>query len=128
MPPQPDFDAVFDRLKALLEPYAAGLDEAASGQFYTLDTRHVLPNQQRLNFATIRKGKAYVSLYLFPVYMYPEMLTGLSPELKKRQQGKSSFNFKTVNEALFKELDQLLRAGLARDQAGGYLGEQMRTA
>jgi hypothetical protein len=34
--------------------------------------------------------------------------------LKKRMQGKSCFNFKEVDEKLFKELDKLTKAGAAR--------------
>ncbi len=122
MPPQPsDFDLVFDRLKALLAPHARRLDASGSDALYSLDTRHQLPNKQMLNFAALRKGKAYVSFYLFPVYMYPELLKDISPALKKRMQGKSCFNFKTVDEPLFKELSRLAKAGLARYQAEGFL-------
>ena len=122
MPPQPpDFDVVFDRLKALLAPYARRLDASGSDSLYSLDTRHQLPNRQTLNFAALRKGKAYVSFYLFPVYMYPDLLKDISPALQKRMQGKSCFNFKTVDEPLFKELSQLAKAGLARYQAEGFL-------
>jgi hypothetical protein len=122
MPPQPpDFDLVFDRLKALTAPYAKRLDASGDGPLYSLDTRHQLPNKQKLNFAALRKGKAYVSFYLFPVYMYPELLKDISPALKKRMQGKSCFNFKTVDEPLFKELSQLMKAGLARYKAEGFL-------
>jgi hypothetical protein len=67
MPPQPDFDLVFDRLKTLLAPYAKRLDASCTEQLYSIDTRHILPNKQRLNFAALRKGKAYVSVYLFPI-------------------------------------------------------------
>jgi hypothetical protein len=42
-----------------------------------------------------------------PVYYFPELLTGLSPELKKRMQGKSCFNFVEIDFILFGELDQL---------------------
>jgi hypothetical protein len=46
----------------------------------------------------VRKGKSYVSFHLIPVYMFPDLLKGLSPALEKRMQGKSCFNFKTVRE------------------------------
>jgi len=48
------------------------------------------------------------------VYACPQLLKGMSPELKKRMQGKSCFNFKEVDEKLFKELDKLTKAGAAR--------------
>ena len=38
----------------------------------------------------------------------------MSPELKKRMQGKSCFNFKEVDEQLFKELATLTKAGAAK--------------
>jgi hypothetical protein len=38
----------------------------------------------------------------------------MSPELKKRMQGKSCFNFTTPDEKLFKELAKLTKAGFAK--------------
>ena len=46
-----------------------------------------------------------------PVYMYPDLLKNISPELKKRMQGKSCFNFKKLEPALFAELAELTRKG-----------------
>lgn len=46
--------------------------------------------------------------------MYPELLNGISPELKKRMQGKSCFNFKKVEPELFKELAELTKKGAER--------------
>ena len=39
---------------------------------------------------------------------------GISPELKKRMQGKSCFNFKDVDEKLFKELAALTEISYKR--------------
>jgi hypothetical protein len=49
-----------------------------------------------------------------PVYMFPDMLKDISPELKKRMQGKSCFNFKKVEPDLFKELTDLTHKGVER--------------
>jgi len=38
----------------------------------------------------------------------------MSPELKRRMQGKSCFNFKEIDEKLFKELARLTKAGAAK--------------
>jgi hypothetical protein len=46
-----------------------------------------------------------------PVYIYPELLKDISTELKKHMQGKSCFNFKKVEPALFDELAALTRKG-----------------
>jgi hypothetical protein len=51
-----------------------------------------------------------------PVYMYPELLQDISPELKKRMQGKSCFNFKKVEPGLFQELTELTRKGAEKFQ------------
>jgi hypothetical protein len=88
---------------------------------YYLDTRHVMKNKQPLCFAAARVGKSYVSFYLMPVYVYPDLLDGASPELKKRMQGKSCFNFKSVDDKLFKELARLTKAGFARYKTAKYV-------
>ena len=62
-------------------------------------------------FASVRQGKRYVSYHLFSVYLEPGQLDALSPELLKRMQGKTCFNFTKVDEALFDELDGLTDRG-----------------
>ena len=51
--------------------------------------------------AWVEIGKAYVSYHLMPVYGNPKLLDGASKELMARMQGKSCFNFKKVDAALF---------------------------
>jgi len=75
----------------------------------------------------MRLGKAYVSFYLMSVYASPDLLKGMSPELKKRMQGKSCFNFKEVDEKLFKELAQLTRAGAAQFSDGKFIDRLRKT-
>ena len=107
-----EFQATFEKLKAILEPYAAKLIVVHdTDNNYYLDTRHVMKNKQRLFFAAVRVGKAYVSFHLMPVYACADLAAAISPELKRRMQGKSCFNFKTVDETLFKELAKLTKAG-----------------
>ena len=61
----------------------------------------------------MRLGKAYVSFHLMPLYMTPELTGTISPELKKRMQGKTCFNVKADPEpALAKELKTLTTAGI----------------
>jgi hypothetical protein len=113
-----EFQDTFQKLKAILQPYAAKLIVAADTKhYYALETNHVMKNKHRLYFAGVKLGKAYVSYYLMPVYACPELLKSLSPELKKRMQGKACFNFKTVDEKLFKELAKLTRAGATEFKA-----------
>ena len=112
---KPDLEATFLKLKEILEPYASKLTITADTRSgYSLDTAHIMKNKHRLFFAGVRKGKNYVSFYLMPVYACAEMLEGMSAGLKKRIQGKSCFNFTSVDEKLFKELAKLTKAGFAR--------------
>lgn len=117
-----DLHSVFLSLRAILLPYAGQLlvrrDEAS--EFY-LDTRHVQENQQPLFFAAVQVRKSAVSFHLMPVYLHPALLQGLSQGLKRRMQGKSCFNFKAGEPALFAELEALVEAGFARYRALGYV-------
>ena len=110
-----DFPQTFQKLKAILEPYASKLIVVHdTDNNYYLDTKHVMKNQHRIFFGAVRVGKAYVSFHLMPVYASPALLEGMSPELKKHMQGKSCFNFKQVDAKLFKELARLTKAGFAK--------------
>jgi hypothetical protein len=73
-----------------------------------------MKNKKPLYFGGVRKGKNYDSFYLMSVYATPDLLKGMSPDLKKRMQGKSCFNFKTVEESLFQELATLTKAGFKK--------------
>ena len=122
MPANNDFDKVFARLKAIFKPFAKKMDIAQDNPtYYMLNTRFIMKNKQPLCFGGVRRGKAYVSFYLMSVYASPDLLKSMSPELKKRMQGKSCFNFKEVDEKLFKELAQLTKAGAAKFSDGKFI-------
>lgn len=103
-----EFQALFDRFKAMLEPYAATMHPADERpEMYGLD---MAPEGQRdptTWFAGTRLGKRYVSYYLMPIYVQPSLLDGISPELRRRMQGKSCFNLTKVDEPLLAELERL---------------------
>ena len=109
------FSIVFRHLKTILQPHAKSLtitvDEADA---FSLDGPFSEKWQKPLFFGSVQIKKNYVSFYLMPVYMYPDLLKGISPELKKHMQGKSCFNFKRVEPELFKELAALTRHGAER--------------
>src|SRR6266508_902755 len=81
---------------------------------YLLNTRYIMKNKQRLCLGGVRLGKNYVSFYLMAAYACPDLLKSISPELKRRMQGKSCFNFKEVDKKLFSELKTLTKAGAAK--------------
>ncbi len=59
-------------------------------------------------FAAVTVKKAYVAFHLMPLYYRQEILADLSPQLTKRRQGKTCFNFKRPDSALFAELELLV--------------------
>jgi hypothetical protein len=112
MPDKPDFALTFQELRAILQPYASRLIVVHdTSKYYYLETPHVMKNKQPLFFAAVRMGKNYVSFHLMPIYGCADLREKMSPELKKRMQGKSCFNFTTPDKKLFKELAGLTRAG-----------------
>jgi len=115
MKKQTDFTTTFVKLKALLQPYESKLIIVADTKdHYALETPHVMKNKHRVYFAGVKMGKSYVSYHLMPVYALEEVRDEISPELKKRMQGKSCFNFSEPDEKLFKELARLTKVGFKR--------------
>jgi hypothetical protein len=115
MPPQNDFPLIFEQLKNILKPYAKNLSvKVDTPDTYYLDGPYSEKWKKELFFGSAQIKKNYVSFYLMPVYMYPELLSDISPELKKHMQGKSCFNFKKVETDLFKELEELTRQGVEK--------------
>ena len=122
MPDKNNFTEVFDRLKSIFKPYANKMEVASdTEQYYLLNTHYIMKNRQPLCFGGVRRGKNYVSFYLMSVYASPDLLKGMSPELKKRMQGKSCFNFKEVDKKLFGELAKLTKAGAAKFSDGRFI-------
>lgn len=117
MVPNQNFPIVFERLKTILQPYAEKLTlKADTSDTYYIDGPYSEKWKKQLFFGSAQIKKNYVSFYLMPVYMYPELLKDISPELKKRMQGKSCFNFKKVELDLFTELTELTRKSVEKFQ------------
>lgn len=114
--------AVFNDLKALLTPYQSRLVLVHdSADHYYLDTAFLMPNKKPLFFAAVKIGKAYVSFYVMPIYVFPDLLDHVSPALRARMQGKSCFNFTTLTAELRADLQQLVARSVERYRAQGYL-------
>lgn len=113
-----EFAAVYAALKPLLSKHAKRFSvKAESDGGINLKTKSPSPFPQHkgqpMFFGEIRVCKGYVSFHLMPVYMCPELKKLISPDLKRRMQGKSCFNFKTMPEPqLLNELKQLTDASV----------------
>jgi hypothetical protein len=115
-----DFPDVFAQLKAILKKYEARLVVTQDGAHgYSLNTPYSAAYKKEVFFGAVQINKNYVSYHLMPVYVYPDLLDGISDGLKKRMQGKSCFNFTASDAQLFTELAGLTERGIERFREQG---------
>jgi hypothetical protein len=107
-----EFEAIFARLKELFQPYADRLTVTIdTADRYHLYAPYHPKYKKAIFFGGVEVRKNYVSYHLIPIYAFPKLLADVSPELKRRNQGKSCFNFTAIDEPLFKDLERLTRRG-----------------
>jgi len=116
---KPDqFEEVFRQLKDILkkfEPEMILVNDRPDS--YYLNTPFTEQYKKELFFGAVQIKKRYVSYYLMPVYIFPDLLQDVSPELNARMQGKSCFNFTSVKPGLFQELSLLTQRSYDRFKA-----------
>jgi hypothetical protein len=106
------FEEVFTELRGLLARHVGGLSVTEdSPSRYCLEGGRHPKHQTPMAIAWVQVGKAYVSFHHMGVYARPELLKGVSKELRARMQGKSCFNFTAVDNRLFAELEDLTVRG-----------------
>jgi hypothetical protein len=110
MTAKPDFAEVHTALRQVMLDHAPGMTVAKDepGDFI-LRASFANPwnPKEPMFFGMVRQGKAYVSCHLMALYMNPVLTAQVPPNLKKRMQGLTCFNFKTVDPGLFAELGAL---------------------
>jgi len=103
-----DFDRVFVRLRTILQRHRGTLSVTGdTATRYCLTGGCHPTHKGPFPIAWVEISKNYVGFHHMGVYCAPELLKNASKKLKARMQGKSCFNFKTVDEPLFEELEQL---------------------
>jgi len=121
----PEFESIFAKLRGILRKHAQRLTvKEDTGRCYCLEGGLHPKHKKPMPIAWVQMGKAYVSYHLMPVYGCPKLLESHSAALKARMQGKSCFNFKTQDDALLAELEQLTEEGFAAFKKAGYLGDK----
>ena len=106
---------VFAALREILKRHAGRLVVADdTSKCYRLEGGLHPTHQKPFPIAWITVGKAYVSFHHMGVYARPELLKGVSKELKARMQGKSCFNFTTIDDETMRELAALTKQGIER--------------
>ena len=103
-----DFESTFSRLREILERTRGSLvvSEDKSTRYCLVGGCHPA-HKVPYPIAWVEIRKAYVSFHHMGVYAAPELLFSVSKNLQARMQRKACFNFKTVDEPLFKELEEL---------------------
>ena len=107
-----EFGEVDRRLRQILEPLRARLVASKDGPEGLVLEIPGLEGKPWGYVAGVRPGKRYVSFYLMSVYAFPDLVESMSPELRRRMQGKSCFNFTTLDEPLFVELEGVAAKGI----------------
>jgi len=128
------FQSVFERLRDILKKHAVSFSAVKdASDHYSLEapvgpaTLQALGGKMRspmIPVAWVQMGKAYVSFHIMGVYGNPKLLDDCSKELRAHMQGKSCFNFKTVDETLFVELEQLTIQSFAGMKKAGFVDER----
>jgi hypothetical protein len=115
MPSTEGFATTFAALRAILEPHAKRLTVTVDepGHFELASPTMTDRVGRPLFCAAVQINKNYVSYHLLPVYANPALRNSLSPALRKRMQGKSCFNFTTVEPGQLKELAAVTKKGIA---------------
>lgn len=115
MPERAAFEETFAALRSILIPYATELlVQVDRPGDYQLCSKTMKDRIGRPLFvAAVQIKKNYVSYHLMPVYGVPRLLNRISPALKKRMQGKSCFNFTSIDPEQVKELSSLTKTGIA---------------
>jgi hypothetical protein len=109
-----NFAAAFFGLKRIFAPYTKSLNVNADTRTrYYLETKAASYKGKPLFFGAVILGRASVSFHLMPLYWDGSLTKKLSPDLKKKMQGKSCFNFTAPNPKLFRELEKVTAAGYA---------------
>lgn len=102
------FDDVYDALRVLMIRGTDGLtvvDDRPGA--VTIEEHPPGSGEKPRWFGGVQIKKSYVSFHLMPVYVNPGLLDAISAELRARMQGKSCFNFKSLDEDLFAQLEEL---------------------
>jgi hypothetical protein len=108
-----DLAAVEARLQAVLDPYR---DRLESFEVYGVPMLRRPGAKAHEWFAGVSPGNGVIRFFLLPMHRRPELLDGISPELRKRKRGASLFAFPAIDDAQLGELERLVARSFTLDQ------------
>lgn len=93
------------RLAAILDPYR---DRLEAYDLYGAPYLRRPGAKAHDWFAGVSQGKGVVRFFLLPMHHHPDLLDGISPELRKRKTGASLFSFASLDADQQAELEALV--------------------
>jgi hypothetical protein len=111
MPDASDLSALETRLSAILDPYR---DRLEAFELYGLPYLRRPGAKAHDWFAAVNPGNGVVRFFLLPMHDHPDLLEGISQELRKRRTGASLFSFKAIDDTEFTELEALVARAFER--------------
>ena len=93
-------------LRAILVPYE---DVLEASEIYGMEVLRRPGAKAHDWFAGVRQKGDTVKFMLLPMHTHPELLEGMSPELRKRKTGASVLTLRDGDEGLIPELEALLQ-------------------
>lgn len=116
----PEFQRLYDELRLLILSHGKKLVVVMDkpGKLYLNHPRRPQDVKDHF-FGGVMLHKTYVSYYLAPVYQWPGLLAASTDGLKRRMQGKSCFNFTSMDTVLMRELTALTAKAAERCRQAG---------
>jgi hypothetical protein len=118
-----EFPAIFATLRSLMLEAAPDMvvtDDTPTN--FTLKTPWIeARTKQPAWFGWIAIKKSYVAYHVMPLYVLAALNDAVPPSLEKRRQGKTCFNFKKADPALFEDV-------LALTKLAAQMEPDLRTA
>jgi hypothetical protein len=107
-----EFEHIFAQLRDIMLAAAPGMvttDDTPTN--FTLKTTWIeARTKQPAWFGWIAIKKSYVAYHVMPLYSLPELNDVVPASLAQRRQGKTCFNFKKSDPALFEDIAVLTKA------------------
>jgi hypothetical protein len=117
-----DFPDAFTALREILKNQSGGMTvQADTPAEFTVVTPAVGPNGKPMWFGCVLLKKTGVTYHLMPLYFNPALQAAVPPELLRRKQGKTCFNFQRPDPDLFDKLDALTRLAREHFERHGFL-------
>jgi hypothetical protein len=129
-----EFESIYGKLRAILQKHRGTLHvkddtpacyrlEGSAGPA-SLRAWGGKMKKPTIPVAWVQIRKAYVSYHLMGICGNAALRDSMSKALKARMQGETCFHFKSDDEALFRELEELTVRSIAGFKKAGFISDQ----